>query len=247
MKKEDRINIRGVGFDSVDLAEATAWARQQLASEERSGKIIHTPNSEIVQLCIEKNEYYEVINGADLIIPDGVGVILASKILGRPLSKGKVAGVELFEQIVAGSAEDGYRLFFYGGKPGVAEQAARRLCEKYPGTNICGVLDGYGKDDARTVQTINESGADMLFVCLGVPKQEDWMRAHRAELNIKLMGGFGGSLDVFAGNVKRAPKIFIKLGLEWFYRLCKEPKRIGRMMKLPKFLFGTIWSKVRRG
>ncbi len=247
MQKSERIDVRGVGFDSVDLAEATAWARQQLASEERSGKIIHTPNSEIVQLCIEKNEYYEVINGADLVIPDGVGVILASKILRRPLNKGKVAGVELFEQIVKYAAEDGYKLFFYGGKPGVAEEAARRLADKYPSINIVGVLDGYGKDDAITVQKINESGADMLFVCLGVPKQEDWMRTHRAELSIKLMGGFGGSLDVFAGNVKRAPKIFIKLGLEWFYRLCKEPKRIGRMMKLPKFLFGTIWSKVRRG
>jgi len=241
-----RINVRGVYFDNVDLNEATAIAEEFLRDESSIPKVIHTPNSEIVQLCIEKNEYYDIINSADLIIPDGIGVIKAAKILGRPLQKGKVAGVELFERIVDMSQKSGARLYFLGGKPGVAEIAVEKLKEKYPGISMAGVRDGYFKDENidEIISAINESGADALFVCLGVPKQECFMRENRDKLNVKLMGGFGGSLDVFAGNVKRAPKIFINLGLEWFYRLMKEPKRIGRMMKLPKFLLLTIFYKI---
>lgn len=235
----DTIDIRGVHFHNVDLTEATEICRSFLQTD--GMKIIHTPNSEIVQLCIEKPEYYGLINAADLVIPDGSGVILASKILRRPLKKGKVAGIELCESLLALCAREGYGVFFLGGKPGVAQTAAERMEEKYPGLNVCGVHDGYFKEDAAVIREINDSGADLLLVCLGVPKQEAWMADHRSELSVRLAGGFGGSLDVFAGNVKRAPRIFIKLGLEWFYRLLCEPKRIGRMMKLPKFLIGTIF------
>jgi len=133
-----------------------------------------------------------------------------------------------------------------GGKPGVAETAATRLTEKYPDASIVGINDGYFKNDAEIIEKVNASGADILFVCLGVPKQEEWMYAHKSELNVKLMGGFGGSFDVFAGQVNRAPDFFIKCNLEWFYRLMKEPSRIGRMMKLPKFVFGSIKDKIIR-
>nr|MBQ4318702.1 WecB/TagA/CpsF family glycosyltransferase [Clostridia bacterium] len=212
---------------------------------------VHTPNSEIVQLCIDAPEHYELINSASLIIPDGSGVILASKILKTPLTKGKVAGVELGENLAKLASEKGYSLFLLGGKPAnaeegipcIAEEAARKLTEKYPGLTIAGTNDGYFKDDAAIIEKINESGADILFVCTGVPRQEKWMAAHKAELKVKLMLGLGGSLDIYSGTSKRAPKIFIKLGLEWFYRLLKEPWRIGRMMKLPKFLFGTMFAK----
>lgn len=244
---ENRINVRGVNFDSVDLSEATAIAGSFLDKNDGTTRIIHTPNSEIVQLCIDQNEYYDVMNAAELIIPDGIGVIKAAKILGTPLKKGKVAGIDLFERIVEISQDKGAGLFFLGGKPGVAESAVEKLKAKYPRIKVSGIRDGYFKDEETDllINEINESGADMLFVCLGVPKQECFMHKNRERLHVKLMGGFGGSLDVFAGNVKRAPKIFIKLGLEWFYRLIKEPHRIGRMMKLPKFLFGTIIYRLR--
>ncbi len=236
----ERITVRGVTFDDVSLDEATARCASFL--EQDGVSVIHTPNAEIVQLCVEKNEYYSLINSADLIIPDGSGVILASRILRRPLAKGKVAGIDLCGRILALCAERGNGVFFLGGKPGVAEQAAARMEEKYPGLNISGTHDGYFKEDAAVIQEINDSGADVLLVCLGVPKQEEWIAAHKEQLHVRLAGGFGGSLDVFAGNVKRAPKIFIRLGLEWFYRLLCEPRRIGRMMKLPKFLIGTLFS-----
>ncbi len=242
-----KINIRGVLFDDVSMQEALDVCRDFLR-EESGARVIHTPNAEIVQMCVENPAQYALVNSADLIVPDGAGVILASKILHRPLRKGKVAGIELCEGLMAIAASVGYRVFILGGKPGIAEKAGEKLCEKYPGLCIVGTNDGYFKEDAAIIQKINDSGADILLVCLGVPKQEQWMHAHRGELNVRLMGGFGGSLDVFAGAVKRAPAFFIRFGLEWLYRLLCEPKRIGRMMKLPKFIFGSLFApKAERG
>lgn len=241
----DQINIRGVAFDNVDLEQALSVVEGFIVQGQKG--VVHTPNSEIVQLCVEQPDYYELINSADLIIPDGSGVILASKILKRPLTKGKVAGVDLAERTLALSAQKGYRVYFLGGKPGVAEMAAEKMTQKYPGLTIAGTRDGYfektGPESEAVIRAVNEAGAQVLFVCLGVPAQEVWMRANRDALQVNVMMGLGGSLDVFAGTAKRAPKIFIKLGLEWFYRLLRQPARIGRMMKLPRFLIGTMMSR----
>lgn len=239
-----RIDICGVGFDHVTMHEAVEICRGFLDETEGVSRVIHTPNAEIVQLCRERNEYYPLINSADLIIPDGAGVILASKLLRRPLSKGKVAGIELCENIIKLAAGRTESVFFLGGKPDIAERAAANMKKRYPGLLVAGYHDGYFKDDAAVIQKINDSGASVLLVCLGVPGQEKWMSAHRGEMpGIRLMGGFGGSFDIFAGTARRAPRIFIKLNLEWFYRLIREPRRLGRMMKLPKFILGIIFSK----
>lgn len=237
----EKINICGVLFDNVTMQEAVARCETYLA-EESEAKVIHTPNAEIVQMCVENAEALPIINSADLIVPDGAGVVLAAKILHRPLRGGKVAGIELCENLLALSAQRGYSVYFLGGKPGVAEEAARRMAEKYQGLRIAGTHDGYFTDDAAIIEEINDSGASLLLVCLGVPKQERWMHAHRAALHVRLMGGFGGSLDVYAGNVRRAPKFFLRCNLEWLYRLICEPKRIGRMINLPKFIFGTLFA-----
>ena len=246
-----RINIRGIPFDSVSYNEAVEKCMDFVRHPKGGGSaaILHTPNSEIVQLCIDQNKYYEIIGGADIIIPDGVGIILASKILGTPLTKGKVAGVEVADGILKEAAREGYSVFFYGGKPkneesdAIADIAASKAAEKYPGLKIAGTCDGYIKDDAAVISRIHGSGADILYVCLGAPKQEVFMFEHKNELGVKLCCGFGGTLDVMAGTVKRAPKIFIKLGLEWFYRLITQPSRFFRMLALPRFLIGTIFSK----
>lgn len=246
-----RINIRGIPFDSVSYNEAVEKCMDFVRHPKCGGSaaILHTPNSEIVQLCIDQNKYYEIIGGADIIIPDGVGIILASKILGTPLTKGKVAGVEVADGILKEAAKEGYSVFFYGGKPkneeskAVADIAASKAAEKYPGLKIAGTCDGYIKDEAAIISRIHDSGADILYVCLGAPKQEVFMFEHKNELGVKLCCGFGGTLDVMAGTVKRAPKIFIKLGLEWFYRLITQPSRFFRMLALPRFLIGTIFSK----
>lgn len=234
----ERIDILGVGFDNLNLEEATEYAYSLI---DGTGKRIVTPNSEIVYAARSNENLKTVLNESDLVVPDGVGVVLASKILRRPL-KCKVAGIELGEALIKKMAEGGKSLFLLGAKPRVAEAAAAKLQDKYPGLIIAGVHDGYFKEDAGVITAIKTSGADVLFVCLGAPKQETWMSKNREEIPA-LMLGLGGSLDVFAGNVLRAPKIFIKLGLEWFYRLCKEPWRIGRMMALPKFLLTVIFRR----
>ncbi|MBE6561680.1 MAG: WecB/TagA/CpsF family glycosyltransferase [Ruminococcaceae bacterium] len=239
---DTRINIRGVGFDNVTLAEAADFLRRR-AGEGVCGSAVFTPNSEIVQMCIEDAALCATVNSAALVIPDGIGVVKAARILGTPL-KGKVAGVELGREVLAFAAEDGLPVYFLGGKPGVAEAAAEKMREAYPALQICGMHDGYfqksGEENDAVLNLINESGAKILFVCLGAPAQEKWIAQNKDRLpGVQILMGLGGSLDVYAGTVKRAPKIFIKLGLEWLYRLLKEPRRIGRMMSLPKFYFGT--------
>ncbi len=241
----EKINIRGVDFLNVSPAEAAEVGKQMLAGDRVC--TVFTPNAEIVQLCVEQNAYYELYNGGDMVVADGAGVVKAAKILGKPL-KGKVAGVELGEAMLAYCAKSGDAVFFLGAKPGIAEEAARRMCEKYPGLTVAGTNDGYfqksGSESDAVIEKINQSGAKLLLVCLGVPVQEEWLSANKDKLTAaRMCMCLGGSLDVYAGAVKRAPKIFIDLSLEWLYRLLKEPKRIGRMMKLPKFLIGTYLAR----
>ena len=192
----------------------------------------------------------DIINSAELVLPDGVGVIKAAKILGTPL-KAKVAGVEFGERTLKVAAQMEKKVFFLGGRPGVAEEAAKNMCEIYKGLVICGTNDGYfkktGEESDAVVEKINASGADVLFVCLGFPAQENWINNNKHSFKtVNICLALGGSLDVYAGKVKRAPFLFIRLGLEWFYRLLKDPKRIVRMMKLPKYLFGTYFYKFNR-
>lgn len=245
----DIINIRGVNFNNVTLDEAVAAMIDAL--KEKKQTALYTPNSEIVQACIEDNSLFEVVNSAELIIPDGIGVVKAGKILGTPFKGGKVAGIETGEELLRQLAGTDYKVYLLGGKPGVAELAGEALGKKYPGICFVGYGDGYfkkeGDETEAVIEKVNASGADVLFVCLGAPAQEKWIYANRAKMkDVTLFLALGGSLDGYAGIVKRAPKIFIKLGLEWFYRLIKEPWRLKRMMKLPKFYFGTWVYKIRR-
>lgn len=245
--KTEKINVRGVLVDNVNLDEATEVTHGFLAEE--CVHPVYTPNAEIVQACIEDPSLCELINSASLVIPDGAGVVLGAKIIGTPL-KAKTPGYDLGLRIAEYAANENIPIFFLGGKPGVAEAAYEKLKETYPGLNVVAMHDGYFKkegeeNDAVTAQ-IAASGAKILYVCLGAPTQEKWIRANIDRLgDVRVALGLGGSFDGYAGIVKRAPKIFIKLRLEWFYRLCKEPRRIGRMMKLPKFVFGTLFAKIR--
>lgn len=206
----------------------------------RESKIVVTPNAEILQMFTKDPQVKEALLNADYVIPDGIGVVLAAKRLGTPV-KEKVAGVELAAHLLNYSAEQGKRVYFLGGKPGVAEEAKKKLQEQYPNLAIVGVRDGYFKpeDEPAIVEEINSLDVDMLFVCLGAPKQELWMAAHKKELKIGVMLGLGGTLDVLAGVSKRAPKWMIACGLEWLYRLVKEPWRFKRMISLPFFLFSV--------
>ncbi len=246
----EKINIRGVNFDNITQSEAAEILAERLR-EDSGITAVYTPNSEIIQLCIEQNEYYELINSAEMTVPDGVGVIKAAKILGTPL-KEKIPGIELGEKMIAFCAGEGIGVYLLGGKPGVAELAAEKLTEKYPGLKVCGTADGYfkkeGEESEGAIERIRESGARLAFICLGVPVQERWIHDNKEKLgaSVRVVMALGGSLDVYSGTVKRAPKFFCNAGLEWFYRLITQPWRLGRMMKLPKFLFGTYRERLKK-
>ncbi|MBR5260828.1 MAG: WecB/TagA/CpsF family glycosyltransferase [Oscillospiraceae bacterium] len=236
-----RIEVLGTEFDNITKEEAVEKAYDLML--ERNGAYVVTPNPEIVMICREDEEAAKAVNEAGLVIADGIGVIYGAKILGTPL-KARIPGIDFTSALFEKMAANGRSVYLFGSRPSVAEKAAENLKEKYPGLVVCGTHDGFFTDDANIVKNINEAAPDLLLVCLGAPKQEKWMLSRSGIVNAGLMIGAGGSLDVFAGVVERAPEKWQKLGLEWLYRLLKEPKRIGRMMKLPKFLLVCIAKKI---
>lgn len=239
-----RIDVMGVGFDNVTMDEALERAKTLLTQPGPAYCV--TPNAEIVYEAMHDEAFRAILNGAALVLPDGAGTVLGAKLLGTPL-KQKVAGIDFSANLLGILAETGKRLYLLGGKPGIAEKAAENMIKKHPGLCICGTADGYFRDEAPVIEKINAAKPDALFVCLGAPKQEIFMHAHCADLAVPLMIGLGGSLDGFAGTVKRAPDWMIRLQLEWLYRLIKEPKRIGRMMRLPKFVLAVLARRLRGG
>lgn len=232
-----RVDIMGVGFDNLTMDEAVRVGFEMLYTD--TTDYIVTPNPEIVYESFTNVELRTVLNAASLVLADGVGITYAAKILKTPLV-GRVPGIDFASGLMSAMAGSGKSLFLLGGKPGVAEKARDNLLVKYPGLDIRGVHDGYFIDDEPIAQKINSSGADCVFVCLSAPKQELWMSMNRDVLFAKLLVGLGGSIDGFAGTVRRAPALMRRLGLEWLYRLIKQPSRFQRMLRLPKFLFAVI-------
>ena len=241
MRKQE--SILGVKFDIVNEDEALEKLINFL-EEDSSLKKVYTPNPEIVMLAQEDKELFKILSEADLVLADGIGVIIASKIRGLEL-KNRVTGVDTMDRLLKYCGQTGKSIFIFGGKPGIAEIACENIEKKYEGVKIAGYHHGYvtDNDQDEIINKINGANPDVLFVCLGAPKQEKWIDKNKDRLNCSLAMGVGGSVDVYAGVAKRAPIAFQKLGLEWFYRLLKEPWRFKRMLILPKFLIKFIVTK----
>ena len=239
-----KTEIMGVQFDNLTREEA-ARAGERLLAEDKFHYVV-TPNPEFLLAAEKDPAFLEVLNGADLVLPDGVGVVYSAKILGRPL-KGRVPGIEFAEDMLACLDKTGGRLYLLGAKPGVAEEAGRRVLERFPNIVLCGTQDGYFKDEEAALLKVAAARPELLFVCLGAPKQEKWMARWGRHTGARLAVGLGGALDVFAGNVERAPESWRKLGLEWAYRLKKEPQRAGSMAKLPLVLVKAAGERLQSG
>lgn len=239
------VNILGVEVDKVTFSEALSIAEDLLDKEGTS--VIFTPNPEIIMMAQDDAQMRGILNCADLCTADGIGVVYGSKILGDPVPQ-RVAGFDLACALLEKISKTGDGVFLFGAKPGVAELAKENLEKKYPGIIVSGIHNGYFKPDEeeQIVKEINASGAKLLLVCLGAPKQEKWIAQHRDKLSVRLCMGVGGTLDVLAGTARRAPEIFIKLNMEWIYRLLKNPSRIGRFAALPKFAVEVFREKGRR-
>ena len=240
MSKKD---ILGVQFDNYDIAVFTELSLQ-LINERRSAYVV-TPNTEMVLEAQKNKVLMRALRKAALVIPDGIGVIYASRILGNPL-KGKVAGVDFASALLARLSVEKKSVFLLGAAPGIAEKAAENIKQKFPGICVSGTMNGYFTEEENdsVIEVINSAGPDFLIVCLGFPEQEIWMMDNAGRLKVGLMAGLGGTLDIFSGEKERAPEKWISSGFEWLYRLIKEPKRIVRMIKLPLILIKALFKRI---
>lgn len=186
-----------------------------------------------------------IVAGADLVTPDGAGILWASRLLRTPITH-KVSGVDLVAHLCRLSAEQGYRLFFLGAAPNVAEEAAAKLRERYPGAQIVGTRDGFFKpeQEPQVLAQIKAAAPDVLLVAFGIPKQEKWIARYKETLGVPVSIGIGGSFDVYSGRVKRAPVFMQKHGFEWLHRLASNPKKIGKVMTLPKFVLLALRQRL---
>jgi len=238
-----KIDVLDIGFDDVSLEQAVSFAYDLIREKKKS--YVVTPNPEIVWNCRKNEALREAVNNAALVLPDGIGIILAGRLLKRPFSGGRVTGIDFITELFRKLAEAGCSVFLLGAKPGVADEAGTRLAAGFPGLRIAGTMNGYFTDPEPVIEMIRKASPDLLLVCLGSPAQELWMNEYVKTLDVPLCAGLGGVLDVFAGSVKRAPDIFIRLGLEWFYRIIREPRRAKRALKLPMFIFAVLWRRIR--
>lgn len=241
----NRVTILGVGVDVVTADEAYRRIRSlwQGRDDEPCHQIV-TLNPEMIMAAQRHPELLGVFNDSTLAVADGIGVVWASRVLGRPVPE-RIPGIDLASRLIAAVARDGRSLALVGGRPGVALEAARRLQERHPGLRVSAAFHGYFSEaeGESIVAEVARAGPDLLLVGLGAPKQELWIHRNLRRLNARVAMGVGGALDVFAGKAKRAPVTWQRFGLEWAYRLLREPRRAKRMTALPKFAVAVLRSK----
>lgn len=241
----NKVNILGVKVSKHSVESASDLIIKYIKNGDRR-KCIYTPNSEIIMVAYRDKEFCDTLNRADALLADGIGVVYASKILKQPITE-RATGYDTACATLDKMAEYGMSVYLFGAKPGVAERAGEEILKRYPGVKIAGCSDGYfnSEKEKDIIKNINDTKPDLLFVCLGAPKQEIWIDTHKDEMDFGVAMGIGGSLDVFAGEVQRAPEFYQKHGIEWLYRLIKQPSRFGRMLDLPRFAF-TVLTKGKK-
>lgn len=224
-----QISLYGVKIDDVRLDEAV-----ELALTERGDACwVVTPNAIMLDACRKDGRYAALLNRATLSLADGTGVLLAARRKGTPICE-RVAGIDFGEALMRRASQDGLRVFLLGGAEGIAQQAAQTLTDRYVGLRVCGSYWGYfekeGEDDRRVCGILRALRPDILFVCFGFPLQEEWIAKHLGDFDgIRVVAGLGGSLDVWSGNLHRAPRIVSRMGMEWAWRMMREPKRFKQL------------------
>lgn len=241
---QDRVHILGMPVDRVDMPEALRRIDSFIA--EGGPHLVLTADSSMLVAAQTDAEVAEIFSEASLVTPDSVGVLWASKEFGKPITA-KVSGVDLVDQICRRSSETGYRIYFLGAAEGVAEEAADNLRAKHPGCQIVGTRNGFFSADEQDAiaAEIGDLKADVLFVAMGIPRQEKFIRATQELHRAKVAMGVGGSFDVFSGRVKRAPKLFQKLKIEWLWRVLLNPSKLPKVMTLPRFVGMVLRAKKR--
>ena len=238
-----RIPVLGVRFDALTLDQAAALAEKLFQT--RTGGMIATVNSEILLRCRRDSRLAEAVCRADLVLADGIGVVIASRILGRPLPE-RVSGADLTPRLLAYLDSLGGSVLLYGGRAGVAGRAAASIRNVYPRLRIVGTMNGYVTDPEKVRRTIRSRRPDLVLVGLGAPRQESFMADSLAGVG-SVMIGVGGLLDVIAGDVPRAPENWQRAGMEWLFRLLREPRRMPRAVQLPMVLVLAAAERWKNG
>lgn len=266
-QRPNRISILGVDIDGVTMAEARRRierlvqdARAAGSGDERSpssrahaaaggvpGAHVVTANPELVMEARRNPEFAEALRRADLVLPDGIGIVWAARLLGRSVPE-RVPGIELTEALLETAADRGYKVFLLGAAPGVADEAAASARRRYPALRVVGTHHGYfsAEEEPSVVQRITDAAPDLLLVALGAPRQELFIARHRRRWNVPVAMGVGGTFDVWAGRARRAPAWIRAVGLEWLYRLLREPRRLKRAPALPRFAALVLLDALRR-
>ena len=237
--RNNEINILSVEFKNYNKAELLKAVETRIKKDERT--LIFTPNPQILLNASRNEKFLRILQSADINIPDGIGILIAAKLLGKPL-KERLSGIDIGEALITFAAREGLSVFFLGGRKGRAEKSARKFREKYPTLDICGCHNGYfsktGEENEIVVKNISALKPDILFVCFGSPGQEEWIVNNIGQLHsVKLAIGLGGSFDVWSGSTHRAPDFMKDAGLEWLWRVILEPRRIKVFYDIPRFLF----------
>lgn len=245
-KKPSREKILSVDISTLSKSEILYLIDRRISEKKRT--VIFTPNPQMLLQANSSKNQARILNSASINIPDGVGVVLASRLLGGNIRE-RVGGIDLASALLYLAEARGYRVYLLGAKHGVAKKAAKRLSRQYPRLKICGTHHGYlgksKKANAKIIKAIKKARADVVFVCMGYPAQEKWIFENSPKINgVSLYMGLGGSLDVWAGNTRRAPLALRALGLEWLYRSIREPHRLRIFIDIPLFLFEVLKSGI---
>ncbi|CAM3348603.1 WecB/TagA/CpsF family glycosyltransferase [Paenibacillus lupini] len=241
-KQVPTVPIYGIPFSKMSMDETVSYLTEAIEHKRQTHVI--TANPIMIMSAVESQDYYKMMRKAELIVPDGAGVVWAANFVGTPVTE-RVTGFDLLHRLMQEGEKRKWTAYLLGTSQEVIEAAAEKLQLQYPQVRIVGYRDGYfGADqDAEVIEEIRQAAPDLLFVARGAETQEPWIAKYKKQLGVPFIMGVGGSFDIVAGKLKRAPMLFQKLRLEWFYRLLQEPKRLPRMLVLPKFVVKVVRDK----
>lgn len=238
------VRILGVDIDNIDIDEAGKITKELVETSNKTCKIVVAPNTEFIMMAQKDEEFFDVLKSADLATPDSVGIMLGGKFQKKPF-KQRIPGQAYFRKVLEIGEKENWSFYLLGGKDDVPQIAAENLKKIYPNINIVGYHEGFFEleGEEKVIQEINSLKPNVLFVAMGAPLQEKWIAKYKNDLKVDIAAGQGGTFDYEAGKIKRAPKIFQKLCIEWLWRLILQPSRIIRMLALPVYLFKITFTK----
>jgi len=253
MEAEERVHVGSLSIDPLTMQEVVRRIMEIALTKGKKVRMIATANAQFAQIARIDRRFRAVLQQAAIVVADGMSIVAASRLLGRPLPE-RIAGVDLVVELCREAASTRLRVYFLGGRPCAAKKAADNLKARFVGLKVAGIDCpplGFENDPARSAavaRRISEAAPDILFVGLGAPKQEYWMEEHRDELPVKVMVGVGGSFEMLSGMKSRAPQWMQKAGLEWAFRVGLEPRRLWRRYLLGnlQFMQAVLWQWITR-